>query len=141
VGKRLDWALDYRILCLAALVLWGVWGWLSKIATRIDPASSFAFWTTVASLLPIAAFAFTAAPKHGLKLSPLMLAAGLCAGAATVAFYLALHKGPASVVMPFTGMYILIPAVLGIIVLKEPMTVMKGLGLASAVLAVFFLSR
>jgi transporter family protein len=133
--------MDYRILCLVALVFWGVWGWLSKVATRTDPPSSFAFWATIASLLPIAAFAFTAAPKHGLKLSPLMLAAGLCAGAATVAFYLALHKGPASVVMPFTGMYILIPAVLGIIVLKEPMTVMKGLGLASAVLAVFFLSR
>ncbi len=133
--------MDYRILCLVALAFWGIWGWLSKVATRTDPPSSFAFWAAVASLLPIAAFAFTAAPKHGLKVSPAMLVAGICAGAATVAFYLALSKGPASVVMPFTGMYILIPAVLGIIVLKEPMTVMKGLGLVSAVMAVFFLSR
>lgn len=133
--------MDYRILCLVALALWGVWGWLSKVATRTDPPSSFAFWAAVASLLPIAAFALAAAPKHGLKVSPAMLVAGICAGAATVAFYLALSKGPASVVMPFTGMYILIPAVLGILVLKEPMTVMKGLGMASAVLAVFLLSR
>jgi uncharacterized membrane protein len=65
----------------------------------------------------------------------------VAAGVASVLFYVAIRKGPASVVMPLTGMYILIPALLGFIFLKEPPTVTHILGLACAGLAVFFLTR
>ncbi len=133
--------MDYRILCIVALAFWGVWGYLSKVATTTDPPGTFAFWATLASLVPIVAFALATAPKHGLKVTPLMLIAGLCAGVATVAFYLALSKGPASVVLPLTGMYILIPAVLGIVILKEQLTLPRIIGLLFAGLAVVLLSR
>jgi len=43
--------------------------------------------------------------------------------------------------MPLTGMYVLIPALLGFIFLKEPGTVTHVLGLTCAGLAVFFLTR
>jgi len=134
---------DYRLLCLAALACWGVWGYLSKLATRTVADSHIAFWATVASLVPIAAFVLLGGPAR-LPLarpSPVVLAAGLAAGGATVAFYSALGRGPASVVIPLTGMYILVPAVLGIALLREPLTLTRLLGLACAALAVLFLSR
>ena len=69
------------------------------------------------------------------------LGAGLAYGLALVFFFIALRRGPASVVVPLSGMYILIPAVLGFIFLKEHVTVPHILGLVCAALAVFFLSR
>jgi transporter family protein len=132
---------DYRLLCLVAFACWGVWGWLSKLASAHTAPAGIALWATLASLVPIAAFALAVATRAELRPSPLAAVAGLLAGVATVAFYLALGRGPASVVMPLTGMYILVPAVLGIILLREPVTVFRVLGLACAGLAVFFLSR
>ena len=133
--------MDYRVLCLIALVCWGAWGFLSKLISKDTSAEAVAFWATLASMLPISAFALAGGTSRWAKPVPLALVAGLAAGAATVCFYVAMKRGPASVVMPLTGMYILIPAVLGFIVLKEPVTVMHMVGLGFAALAVFFLAR
>ncbi|MBN2537451.1 DMT family transporter [candidate division WOR-3 bacterium] len=134
--------MDYRLISVVALVFWGAWGYLSKLATRNSSDTSIALWATLASLAPIVAFAFaTAGRGTGLKPSWLIIGAGLAAGIATVAFYAALSRGPTSVVVPLTGMYIIIPALLGMVLLHEPLTVYRVLGLACAGLAVFFLSR
>ena len=71
----------------------------------------------------------------------LAVASGLAAGVASVLFYVAIRKGPASAVMPLTGMYILIPSLLGFVFLKEPLKVSHILGLIYAGLAVLFLTR
>jgi transporter family protein len=134
--------MDYRLISAVALVFWGAWGWLSKLATRDSSDSSIALWATVASLLPILTFALATSDRGaGLKPTWLIIGAGLAAGIATVAFYAALSRGPASVVVPLTGMYIVIPALLGMVLLREPLTLFRVLGLACAGLAVFFLSR
>ncbi|MFO7637767.1 MAG: DMT family transporter [bacterium] len=132
--------MDYRLLCVIALVCWGGWGFVSKLATKTASPAGLALWATVASLLPIAAFAF-ATSRGELRPTPLVAVSGLLAGVATLAFYLALDRGPASVVVPLTGMYILVPALLGIALLREPVTLTRALGMASAALAVFLLSR
>ena len=93
------------------------------------------------SLVPVALYALMFEAKSGLRMPLLALPAGLLAGVATLCFYLAMHRGPASVVVPLTGMYILVPALLGFVLLREPVTVFRVLGLVCAGLAVFFLSR
>ncbi len=133
--------MDYRLLCIIALACWGVWGYLSKLASRTVADSHIAFWASVASLFPITVFVVLNSPARLARPSPVVLIAGVCAGVATVAFYVALSRGPASVVLPLTGMYILIPAALGIAFLGEQLTVTRLLGLVFAGLAVFFLSR
>jgi transporter family protein len=132
---------DYRLMCLVALVFWGAWGFLSKLTSARVSAEAISLWATVASLLPISVFALTRGHGRWVRPTPLVLVAGLCAGVATIFFYMAMKKGPASVVMPLTGMYIMIPALLGFIVLKETFTISHAIGLACAALAVFFLSR
>lgn len=132
--------MDYRLLCIVALVAWGLWSFLSKIATKTSSDHNVAFWTTLAGFLPIVAYSLTARTRSEMRPSVLPVVAGVLAGIATVAFYLALRRGPASVVVPLSGMYILLPAVLGFIILKEPLTVTHVLGLGFAGLAVLFLS-
>ena len=60
---------------------------------------------------------------------------------AVLALYLAIAKGPVSVVMPIYGLNAMVTAILGIIVLHEPVTVPKVVGLVLAVVAIILLSR
>ncbi|MEO0020305.1 MAG: EamA family transporter [candidate division WOR-3 bacterium] len=133
--------MDYRALSLLTLLLWGIWGFMTKILTKDAPAETIAFWTTLASILPIVIYALMTGSMQWVKSSPLALLSGLAAGLATVFFYLAIKGGPASVVLPLTGMYIIIPAILGYLVLKEPLSLKHIFGLVFAALAVVFLSR
>lgn len=133
--------MDYRLLSLLALVCWGAWGFATKLVSRSKPAEGIAFWSTLASMLTVTLFALAGGASRWIRPAPLVIASGLAAGVASVLFYVAIRKGPASVVMPLTGMYILIPALLGFIFLKEPPTVAHVLGLICAGPAVFFLTR
>ena len=92
-------------------------------------------------MLPVALFALAGGANRWVRPAPLSVASGLAAGVASVLFYVAIRKGPASVVMPLTGMYIMIPALLGFIFLKEPLTLAHVLGLVCAGLAVLLLTR
>jgi len=132
--------MDYRIPAVFALVLWGAWGFLAKtISSSVSP-QSLAFWSTLATVVPVAVFALTDSTGKWTRPNPTALVAGLAYGLAIVFFFIALRRGPASVVVPLSGMYIVIPAVLGLIFLKEPLTVTRVLGLSCAGLAVLFLS-
>jgi uncharacterized membrane protein len=133
--------MDYRLLSVLALVLWGAWGFLAKtISDRVSP-QGLAFWSTIATVVPVAGFALTDATGTWTRPHPLALGSGLAYGLALVFFFAALRRGPASVVVPLSGMYILVPAILGLVFLRERVTVPHILGLVCAGLAVFFLSR
>jgi transporter family protein len=60
---------------------------------------------------------------------------------AVLTLYMAIAKGPVSVVMPIYGLNAMITALLGILVLHEPVSVPKVLGLVLAVVAIVLLSR
>ena len=132
--------MDYRLLSVFAFVLWGTWGFLAKIISSSVSPQSLAFWSTVATVVPVAVYALTDSTGKRTRPNPVALGDGLAYGLALVFFFIALRRGPASVVVPLSGMYILVPAVLGFIFLKEPLTVTHVLGLSCAGLAVLFLS-
>jgi len=132
--------MDYRLLSVFALILWGAWGFLAKVVSSSVSPQSLAFWSTIATVVPVTVFALTDSPGKWTRPNPMALGAGLAYGLALVSFFIALRRGPASVVVPLSGMYILVPAVLGFIFLKEPLTVTHVLGLSCAGLAVLFLS-
>ncbi len=60
---------------------------------------------------------------------------------AVLSLYLAIARGPISVVMPIYGLNAMVTAVLGIVVLHEPVTIPKVVGLVLAVVAIVLLSR
>jgi transporter family protein len=59
---------------------------------------------------------------------------------AILAFYKALKIGPSSVVLPLTNLYVILPVLFGFIVLKEPVTTPRILGIVFAILAAVFLT-
>lgn len=128
-------------MSILALVCWGAWGFIVKVVSPRTTPESLAFWSSLFGLVPVAAYALARGASRCVKPHPLILVSGVAAGLATVFFYIAIRKGPASVVVPLSGMYILIPALLGFIVLKETVTLSHVIGLVCAGLAIFFLAR
>lgn len=68
------------------------------------------------------------------------VAAGLGLAGAVVGYFRALATGPVSVVVPIYGLFIAGGAALGIVVLNEPLTARKGLGIGFAVLSVVLIA-
>ena len=124
---------------LGAIILWGLWGIVSKLAA--DDLSS---WTThllfTAGLIPPALWCSrrqklewkTASPK-GLLLAFL---AGLSGALGNIAFFAALEKGNASLATTMSALYPLITVLLGTIFLKERLQFGQLIGLALAMGAI-----
>lgn len=65
---------------------------------------------------------------------------GVALTLAVVGYFTALSKGPASVVVPIYGLFIAGGAILGIIVLGEPVTAKKLLGIGFACVSVILIA-
>ena len=66
---------------------------------------------------------------------------GIPMAIAVLSLYIAIAKGPVSVVMPIYALNAMVTVILGIIVLHEPVSVPKVVGLVLAVAAIILLSR
>ena len=75
--------MDYRLLSVFALVLWGTWGFFAKtISGNISP-QGLAFWSTLATVVPVAVFALTESTGKWTRPHPMALGAGLAYGLAS----------------------------------------------------------
>jgi len=68
------------------------------------------------------------------------LGSGVALVIAVVFYFLALSEGPASVVVPIYGMFIVGGAILGLIFLHEPFTLRKALGILLAAISVYLIA-
>jgi transporter family protein len=133
--------MDYRIYAIIALVFWGIWAFFSKVLTRNLNTELLAFFTTIGSLIAITIYTLIRTKIIINTSSWWAMLVGACAMVATFAFYAALSKGPASVIVPWTGLYIIIPVFLGFIFLNEPITINRIIGIITAIVSIIFLSR
>lgn len=137
----MKWLL-YSLLCL---VLWGVWGFLLKLAYRGLDWKTVYFVSTLASFL--LALGFVAASgwiKLSSSSSRLWLAvaagAGLAGGGGYILFVRALQSGKASIVLPLTALYPAITVVLAAALLGERLSSLQIVGIVLAVVACVILS-
>ncbi len=65
---------------------------------------------------------------------------GIISLVAIISFYKALKIGPSSVVLPLTNLYVILPVLFGFIVLREPVTLIRIVGIIMAILAAVLLS-
>ncbi len=132
--------MEYVRYAFIALVGWGLWAIGSKILTRYFNTMSTAFWVSFWSMVFLTIFLIF---RRNLMLNRYVIYSipvGLVSLAAIVAFYKALKIGPSSVVLPMTNMYVILPVLFGFIVLKEPVTLPRVLGIVFAILAAIFLT-
>ena len=138
--------MSYTWWAILAMAVYGVNAVLLKLAMRQVPAEvALAVTNTV---LVMAGFALVIFRGHSIvphlngSISTVYL--GLAAVTLTVgviAFYTALSRGPASVVVPIFAMNFAVASVLGVVLLGEGITVQRGIGLVLAVGSIILLTR
>lgn len=132
--------MEYTKYAFIALVGWGFWAIGSKLLTRYFNTLSTTFWISFWSILCLSIFLLfrknLIVSRHAFYALPV----GLVSLLAIVAFYKALKMGPSTVVLPLTNMYLILPVLFGFIVLKEPVTLPRVLGIILAIVATVLLS-
>lgn len=66
--------------------------------------------------------------------------AGLAGALGFLYFFNALSKGPATIVIPLTSMYVVISSILAFLFLAEPLSLKKVLGILFAIAAVIMMA-
>jgi uncharacterized membrane protein len=124
-----------------AILGWGLWAFLIKAAGEKVPWQA-AFVLSAVWSVPMAlclkpwSIHFAMSGAWGLA-----LAGTFCGCIASVFFYRALSLGQASVIVPLSGLYIPLCALLAAAFLKEGLDWRKGLGIACATAAVVLLGK
>lgn len=119
-----------------------------KLAERSDSASThmvLAVTTTIVAVFAIAMVVLRGELKpllFELEQPPLLwaIAGGIALAIAVTALFQALALGPANVVVPIYGMFIVGGSLLGILFLGEPMAWHKIAGLVAAVIGVILIA-
>jgi uncharacterized membrane protein len=115
-----------------------LWGFLTKLGAEKVP------WQTMMIFFAVCTLA------GGLATGPIKmkmdawhligLGAGIAGALGFVYFFLAISRGQASTVIPVTSLYVAVASILAFILLSEPLTLKKALGILSAVVAVVLLA-
>lgn len=72
--------------------------------------------------------------------APSMYLAGFSLTVGILAYYRALADGPVSVVVPVFGMFVVTSSLLSVIVLNEPFSIRKGVGIVFAAIAIYLIA-
>ncbi len=125
---------------IAALILWGIWGFFPKLATSYLPPTSVFVYQAIGHLLIILSVlvSLNFRPEVSSRGITFALLAGLAGAMGTVCFLFAIDKGKASVVVTITALYPLVALSLSAIFLKESLTLKQGIGIFFSVLALLF---
>lgn len=132
--------MEYVKYAFIALIGWGFWAIGSKLLTRYFNTMSTTFWISFWSIVFLTLFMVF---RRNLMFNKYVFHAipvGLVSLVAIIAFYKALKIGPSSVVLPLTNLYVILPVIFGFVVLKEPVTLVRVIGIFLAVLAAVLLS-
>lgn len=118
---------------------------LAEKSANVTTYMVLAVSTTIVAIFAIAVVAMRGELKaliFELETPPLLwaIAGGIALTIAVSALFHALSLGPANVVVPVYGMFIVGGALLGVLVLGEPMSWTKVAGLVAAVIGVVLIS-
>jgi transporter family protein len=121
---------------------WGVWGFLPKITIRyVSPMSAVVFealGVAIAGVVGLAIVGFRPDPHPtGIVLGILT---GLVGMIGALGFLIALKSAKVSVVAMFAAMSPVVTILLAYFLLKEPITLREGLGMACALMALVLLA-
>jgi transporter family protein len=134
--------MNWLISCLVAMVCWGLWGFLMKLASehfnwhQIFVVSSI---VTLSASLLIFVLLKPSINVHSPGFGYALLA-GVAGALALIAFYNALGVGRAIIVVPLTALYPVITIILSYLILNEKIALVKGVGIMLALVAILLVS-
>lgn len=128
---------------LLAMFSWGAWSILASHAVSYSSTGRVVVLTYFVGLVTIGAARFGEVSQSGFSTPALVLSvgSGLMMSIGTLAFYRGLEGGGLSVVPALSGLYFVISAIYGLLVMGEPVDTGKVAGLLFAGIAVALLAR
>ncbi len=128
-------------LALLTTITWGLWSVLVKLATRsLAPATAMVLSYLTAVTVAVA-YVLTAGriPTPTATGTVYAVLGGVFASVGAITFYTALSRGEAAIVTPVSGMYFVVAALAGVVLLGESLGLRQVAGIGCAVLAVALL--
>ena len=134
---------DWLPFALSTLLVWGLWGFLPKLATnQLAPRSVLLYdvaGTMAVGLAVALLFGFRAEfQPRGAVYGAFTGAAGTLG--ALLLFYALRNGGKVAVVIPMTSLYPVITILLALVFLREHVTLKQALGIVCAVAATLLFS-
>ena len=134
--------MNWLISCLVAMVCWGFWGFLMKLASEHFNWHQIFLVTSIVTLATSSLIFVLLKPSINVY-SPgfgYALLAGVVGALALIAFYTALGVGKAIIVVPLTALYPVITIILSYLILDEKIALVKGVGIMLALVAILLVS-
>lgn len=130
------------LFAVVATVCWGFWAFFVKLATRTgQPETVLVVSYAVGSGVGVVYFLLTpGAVAIGGRDLVFAVAAGLATGLGSALYYAGLDGGDVGRVTTIAGLYFLVSAALGVLLLNEAVTARKLVGTGFAVVAVGLLA-
>lgn len=142
VQARKEIDLRWQLPATIALLVWGLWAFLPKLALRTFDPRSVLVWESLGSVL--VGLGVLVSVGFRVQTSPVGAVAavitGICGLGGALFFLVALERGKASVVVPFTSLYPLITLALSVLFLGERPSATNLIGVLFAMAAVVLLS-
>ncbi len=132
--------LSYAII---TTVFWGVWGALIEVPQKAGFPPTLAYIVWALTMIPCALVALylvkwkLETDKRSILLGS---AVGLLGAGGQLLLFQALKEGPAYIIFPFISLYPILTILLSVLILKEKTSVLKWVGIGTALVAIFFLS-
>jgi len=133
---------SWLVPALVYIVFLGGLGITTKLALEHVGWQDVIVWTTIVYMMISAGMLALGQARIGFGDGTLpAIGSAILASTALVAFYIALGRGAASTVVPFTSIYPVVTLVLSALVLAEKITPLKGAGTLVVVIGVVMISR
>jgi len=134
--------MNWLISCLVAMVCWGFWGFLMKLASEHFSWHQMFVVTNIVALAASLLIFVLLKPSINVYSPGFIYAflAGVAGALALIAFYAALGAGKAIIVVPLTALYPVITIILSYLILNEKIALVKGVGIMLALVAILLVS-
>lgn len=132
--------LSYAII---TTVFWGVWGALIEVPQKagFPPTLGYIVWAlTMIPCALVALYIIDWKIETDRRSIFLGSAVGLLGAGGQLLLFQALKEGPAYIIFPFISLYPTLTIILSVLILKEKTSFLKWIGIATAMVAIFFLS-
>lgn len=131
------------LLSITTLLLWTSFAFFSKVATTGIRWQSAVLISYVVMPVGVIVYLLMAEPRMSIPFNKFLVfavIAGITGGLGGVTYYKALKSGPVSIVLPIAGTYTVTTAILGFVLLREPLTLSKVGALGLIIIAIILLS-
>ena len=133
---------SWQLFTVLTLVMWGIWGFASKLAANAVPPKPALLFQCVGVL----AFSLVVLGLERFHVSwngpgfGWAFVAGFFAFVGFLTYFAALEKGPVSVVVVVSALYPLVTILLSLVFLHERLNLRQGVGIVLAIVAAVILS-